>query len=164
MAGLFKPLHCPSNLYCADSIKEKGPPRRWDGPFLNYGGGSVRISTLGIPQPRAALAAILPSCPDTLLQYLMMHWITSFQMFRLIGGSHRFGIFQVKIYLISSLCGGLHDTPNNQAERKKRKQRNRQLHAPIRHSKRDPQRHHWPVRHKGCSILCPHDILGGRRT
>ncbi|PJI86156.1 hypothetical protein BC777_2514 [Yoonia maricola] len=59
--------------------KEKGPPRRRDGPFLIYGGGSVRITTLGHLQPRAALAAILPSCPDTLLQYLMMHWITSFQ-------------------------------------------------------------------------------------
>ena len=58
---------------------KKGHPGERDGPSLNFGGGSVRITTLSFYSLRAALANDPPSCPDTLLQYLMMHWITSFQ-------------------------------------------------------------------------------------
>ena len=143
MAGLFKPLHCPSNLYCADSIKEKGPPRRWDGPFLNYGGGSVRLPTLRDRYPKAALDTTPTSCPDTLLQYLMMHWITSFQMFRLKRDSHRFGIFQVKRYRMSCLVRPRHHPPNNDAKWHQIEQRNAEFHTPVGHGQRYPK---WRVR------------------
>jgi len=111
---------------------EKGPPRRWDGPFLNYGGGSVRISTLWSSQPRAALAATPISCPDTLLQYLMMHWITSFQnVSPMKAGWHRFGLFQVKISRRTCLGCPRHHSPNNNAEWHQSEQCYGQFHAPI---------------------------------
>ena len=121
--------------------KEKGPPRRWGGPFLNYGGGSVRISTLRFSQPRAASALTPISCPDTLLQYLMMHWITSFQnVSPMKAGWHRFGLFQVKISRRTCLGCPRHHSPNNNAEWHQSEQCYGQFHAPIGNSQRHPQR------------------------
>ena len=69
---------------------KKGRPGERVGPFLNVGGGAVRLPTLGLNALGVALDHRLPSCPVQNLQYLMMHWVTSFQMFRLNADLHRF--------------------------------------------------------------------------
>lgn len=132
--------------------QQKGPLQRWCGPFESFGGGAgqayatMRIALTGLP-----LKAHLARCPDTSLQHLSRHWITSFRFVELIR------IF-ARVPKISKRFFG-HELVGDHAEGDQRDQSKAKLYQPVCRCQRHPKRRHWTRPKERKNFVCPSDII-----